>query len=248
MQWLQSSHRLLLRLDPAYSGVMGSTLAAGLAGLSDGREQLVLTQIDQVLRHQIHRRHHDTFVLTALQQSAQSLAEFGQISFPVAIELLNRVSKVQLNTGARGALADLHVIATSNSEVKDRGIPNPDFDEQRVQAFYELFNEVGSSLLIAAVILGEIESIPLFQSATDLVGLSIFRVLLKDRGVDPDGVIQVESGFKILGRSTYESLLKQYQSGTANGLKQWIEFVLQAITFGAQTSLDLANQILNDER
>ena len=155
-------------------------------------------------------RSHDAFVQRALQRSAQSLAEFGQISFPVAIELLNRVSKVQLNTGARGALAELHVIATSNSEVKDRGIPTPDIDEQRVQAFYELFNEAGSSLLIAAVILGEIESIPLFQSATNLVGLSIFRVLLKDRGVDPDGVIQVESGFKILRSEEHTSELQSH--------------------------------------
>lgn len=92
------------------------------------------------------------------------------------------------------------------------------------------------AVLVAAVAHGELLALRPFRWGSGLVARASVRLVLASRGVDPDLLSVPEAGMLSLGRSSYVAALRAYQSGTPEGMTEWVRWNSSAIGFGAQRS------------
>jgi hypothetical protein len=94
-----------------------------------------------------------------------------------------------------------------------------------------------SAVLVAAIAHAEIATIAPFNRGSQLIARATTRIILQSRGVDQLKLVMPEYGFYKIGRNAYAKALISYQTGTLNGVADWIELHSQAIHIGA-TSTD----------
>jgi hypothetical protein len=92
------------------------------------------------------------------------------------------------------------------------------------------------ALVVAAVAHGEVAVSRPFAWGSGLVARSLTRLVLAARGVDPDGLTVPEAGLFAAGRSAYAGALRDYATGTPEGVARWLVLHADAVRVGAQES------------
>lgn len=93
------------------------------------------------------------------------------------------------------------------------------------------------ALIVAAVAHGELLSATPFGWGDGLLARAIFRLVLVERGLDPQSLAVPEVGFLELGLDARKAALDAYTSGTANGLAAWIAHCAEALVRGCQEAI-----------
>ncbi len=89
------------------------------------------------------------------------------------------------------------------------------------------------ALLVAAIAHAELIALRPFHWGSGLIARASVRLVLAARGVDPDLLSCPEAGMLSLGRSSYVEAIRSYQSGTPEGVAEWIRWNSAAVGFGA---------------
>lgn len=122
----------------------------------------------------------------------------------------------------------------------DLGLQLPAADEvaARLDGLVDLVTGVSSApaLVTAAVIHGELQVLRPFGSYNGLVARAAERIVLVGSGLDPKAVCPAEVGAGEQGGEAYLEALRQYASGTPEGMSAWIAFCGRAVELGARES------------
>lgn len=100
------------------------------------------------------------------------------------------------------------------------------------------------ALVVAAVAHGELLSIAAFGWGDGLIARAAFRLLLVERGLDPNSLAIPEVGWVELGVPAYREALSAYAQGTAAGIAEWITACGQAVELGAQESTAVCEALM----
>lgn len=89
------------------------------------------------------------------------------------------------------------------------------------------------AVVIAGVVHGELASLRPFAWGSGLLARALTRVVLRVKGLDPDGWTIPEAGMRIIGRPKYVAALRGYSSGSSAGVAEWLVLHAEAIRIGA---------------
>jgi len=136
------------------------------------------------------------------------------------------------------ALARLHTLAAAGS-VGDAelGRPRDAAAADRLQGVARLLGATSSvpGLMVAAVVHADLATAAPFASHNGLVARAAERLLLVARGVDEKSLTVPEAAHLAL-RAEYESNLRAYRDGGANGVHAWLLYAAEAYAAGAEAS------------
>lgn len=90
------------------------------------------------------------------------------------------------------------------------------------------------ALVVAAVVHAELMTLQAFTYGSGLIARAVDRLLLGGRGVDPDNWSVPEAGLHAQGRPAYARALRDYASGGADGVEQWVRFYCAAMAAGTE--------------
>ena len=156
------------------------------------------------------------------------------------------------------ALTRMHLLAAAGAEDPGRigrprlpgetvepepAMPVPPVDAQQSAARLSALTGVlaapskAPALVVAAIAHAELLATAPFGWGDGLVARAVFRLLLVDRGLDPNSLAAPEVGFVEFGVDVYREALAAYAGGTAAGIAAWIAHCGQALVSGAQDSL-----------
>ena len=100
------------------------------------------------------------------------------------------------------------------------------------------------ALVVAAVAQGELLSATPFGWGDGLLARVVFRLVLVERGLDPQSLAVPEAGFVELGVEARKTALDAYASGTADGLAAWIAHCGEAMVSGCQEALAICEALM----
>ena len=100
------------------------------------------------------------------------------------------------------------------------------------------------ALVVAAIAHAELLATAPFGWGDGLVARAVFRLLLVDRGLDPNSLAAPEVGFVDRGPDAYRAALASYAEGTADGIAAWITYCGEALVLGAQDSLAVCEALV----
>ena len=86
------------------------------------------------------------------------------------------------------------------------------------------------AMVEAAVVHGELVALRPFEWGSALVARAASRVVLAQRGLDPDLLLMTDAAIYSIGRA--------YLSGTPDGVARWIRFCAESCAVGARLSID----------
>ncbi|MFN8125084.1 MAG: hypothetical protein U0R64_01030 [Candidatus Nanopelagicales bacterium] len=95
------------------------------------------------------------------------------------------------------------------------------------------------ALAVAAIAHAEVAVTQPFDWGSGLVARSLTRVVMRAKGVDPDGWTIPEAGLRMFGRPRYVKALRAYASGEPNGMAEWLRAHSQWVTSGAAAATEL---------
>lgn len=146
------------------------------------------------------------------------------------------------------ALARLHTLAAADSVAEEwLGRPRPeDGVPDRLAALAELVTTPteAPAVVVSAVVLGELMALQPFVAGNGLVARAAARLVLLDRGLDPQAVSVPEEGLLELGPEATAAALAGYVRGTPDGVGGWVVHWSQAVAFGGRTGRTVAAGIL----
>ncbi len=119
--------------------------------------------------------------------------------------------------------------------------PGAEHARRRLTALGEVLRTSTSTpaVVVAGIAHGELLATRPFAWGTTLVARAVVRAVLAARGVDPDGAVAPEEGLRRLGRPAYVRALREYVSGTPEGVANWLDFNSRAILTGAEAAREL---------
>ena len=100
------------------------------------------------------------------------------------------------------------------------------------------------ALVVAAVAHAELLATAPFGWGDGLIARAVFRLLLVDRGLDPNSLAIPEVGLVELGVDAYRTALAAYAEGTAAGIAAWIAHCGEALVLGAQESTAVCEALM----
>lgn len=92
------------------------------------------------------------------------------------------------------------------------------------------------AVIVAGIVHAEVAVLRPFAWGSGLVARATSRLVLAQRGVDPDGLTVPEAGMHAAGRSRYAEALRAYAGGTPDGVAQWLVLHAETVRVGAQES------------
>lgn len=129
---------------------------------------------------------------------------------------------------------------TSNEVVDPLHIGTPlDFQliETRLTGLVDLItNSKAPAVLLAAIAHAEFATIAPFTSGSQLIARATTRLVLQSKNVDQLKLVMPEYGFYKIGRNSYAKGLIAYQTGTIEGVSDWVELHSQAVEIGASST------------
>jgi Fic family protein len=136
------------------------------------------------------------------------------------------------------ALARLHVVAAAGvlSDQNQLGRPETAEAAARLDQLSQLLlrKTAAPAIVVAAVVHGELLAAHPFPWGNGLVARAAQRLVLIQRGVDPNAVSIPEVGHAEMGRQAYDTALGGYDSGTPAGVAAWVRHCAAAVTLGAR--------------
>ena len=134
------------------------------------------------------------------------------------------------------ALARLHTLAAVDVvEAEMLGRPRPDPGvSARLAGLAEMVTITEApGVVVAAVVHGELLDLRPFGWGDGLVARAALRLVLVSRGVDPDALTVPEEGLLELGSDRFDKAFAAYQSGTHDGMSEWLIYNAAAVQQGA---------------
>ncbi len=95
----------------------------------------------------------------------------------------------------------------------------------------------------AGVVHGELALLRPFRHASGPVARATIRLSMAQRGLDPDLLTIPEAGLFALGRNKYVAALRNYASGTPEGMSAWLIWFAGAVRLGAQQAHQIASEL-----
>ncbi|MBB4934691.1 hypothetical protein F4561_005511 [Lipingzhangella halophila] len=156
----------------------------------------------------------------------------------------------------RQVLARLHTLAAADA-VPSAGLGRPRTDDDhaadpmgvgpapdparmsiRLDALTDLLTTRTSApaLVVAAIVHGELMALRPFGWGDGVVARAAERLTLVERGLDPKALVPSELGYLEL-RERYTPALRQYLTGTPEGVAEWVVLCCDAVAEGARDSL-----------
>jgi hypothetical protein len=135
-------------------------------------------------------------------------------------------------------LARLHTLAAAGSAAESElGRPRDAASAERLQGVARLLTGPSSvpALLLAAVVHADLATAEPFASHNGIVARAAERLVLVARGVDEKSLTVPEAAHLAL-RPAYESNLRGYRDGGANGVHAWLLYAAEAYAAGAEAS------------
>ena len=100
------------------------------------------------------------------------------------------------------------------------------------------------ALVVASVALGEMLAATPFGWGDGIVGRAVFRLVLVERGLDPNSLAVPEVGFVDLGADARSEALAGYVSGEAAGVGRWLAHCAQALVLGTRESTAVCESLM----
>jgi len=90
------------------------------------------------------------------------------------------------------------------------------------------------ALLVAAIVHGELSALRPFEVGSGLVARASVRLVMASKGIDPSLFTIPEHGMFELGRPAYVSAIREYSTGTAEGINAYVTWFATALAMGAK--------------
>ncbi|MCH9816860.1 MAG: oxidoreductase [Actinomycetia bacterium] len=90
------------------------------------------------------------------------------------------------------------------------------------------------AIVVAGIGHAEVAAMQPFERGSGIVARSLTRCILRDRGLDPDGWTIPEAAMRMMGRTKYVNALRGYNSGTSEGVSEWLVQHAKLVQVGAQ--------------
>jgi Fic family protein len=100
------------------------------------------------------------------------------------------------------------------------------------------------ALVVASIAHAELLATAPFGWGDGLIARAVARLLLVDRGLDPNALAAPEVGHVELGLDAYRAALAGYVEGTAAGIVGWIVHCGEALALGAQDSTAVCEALM----
>jgi hypothetical protein len=147
------------------------------------------------------------------------------------------------------ALSRMHLLAAAGSvEPEHVGRPkSPEAARSLTALAAELRPEVSGTvpaLVVAAAVHCELLTAEPFGWGDGIVARAAGRLVLAERGLDPQSLAVVEAGHVDLGVEVYLEAARGYASGTEEGLSAWLAHCSEAFVLGARESLAVCEAIM----
>jgi hypothetical protein len=145
----------------------------------------------------------------------------------------------------RQVLARLHVLAARGTADDGRlGQPRVDLDHARFDQLLDLAAAptAAPTVVVAAIVHGELLALRPFGSADDLVARAAERVVLVAGGVDTKAVSVPEAGHRARERA-YLPLHEGYEEGGPDGVAAWVRHCCAAYARGAEEGITICREL-----
>ena len=147
------------------------------------------------------------------------------------------------------ALSRMHLLAAAGSvEPEHIGRPrSPEAARLLTALAAELRPETSGNvpaLVVAAAVHGELLAAEPFGWGDGVIARAAARLVLADRGLDPQSLAVVEAGHVDLGVETYLEAARGYASGTEEGRAAWLAHCAEAFVLGTRESLAVCEAIM----
>ena len=147
------------------------------------------------------------------------------------------------------ALSRMHLLASAGSvEPEHVGRPrSPEATSLLTALAAELRDPASAgvpALVAAAAVHGELLVGEPFGWGDGLIARAASRLVLADRGLDPQSLAVVEAGHLDLGVEAYLEAARGYASGSEDGLVAWLAHYSEAFVLGARESLAVCEAIM----
>jgi hypothetical protein len=195
--------------------------------------------VDSLLKERILRSRRADVRARALTAAASALAALDEGDDPaVPTRVLAEVPSLTSVWGRAPlqALARLHSVAAVDRVAPDRlGRPRADAEvAARLTTLADVLTRTQApGVVLSAVVHGELLALAPFEAANGLVARVAGRLVLMQRGVDPDSLTVPEEGMVGLGLDAYREAAVGFASGTPEGLAHWITLVAASVQRGA---------------
>jgi hypothetical protein len=100
------------------------------------------------------------------------------------------------------------------------------------------------ALVVAAAVHGELLTAAAFGWGDGLIARAAARLVLAERGLDPQSLAVVEAGHVDLGVENYLDAARGYALGTPDGLAAWLAHYSEAFVLGTRESLAVCEAIM----
>jgi hypothetical protein len=144
------------------------------------------------------------------------------------------------------ALARLHTLAAAgDGPLADLGRPRVDAGvADRLRGLVPLATATSApAVIVSAVVHGELLAFEPFERRNGLVARAAARLVLLDRGLDPQAASVPEEGHLQLGADVYAAALEGYRGGTAAGVVEWIVHCATAVAIGGRVGREVAEEV-----
>jgi hypothetical protein len=148
------------------------------------------------------------------------------------------------------ALSRMHLLAAAGSVEPDLiGRPRtPEAAAALTSLAAELRPESANSsvpaLVVAATVHGELLRLEAFGWGDGLIARAAARLVLAERGLDPQSLAVVEAGHVEVGVEAYLEAARGYAEGTDEGLAAWLAHYSEAFVLGARESLAVCEALM----
>lgn len=186
----------------------------------------------------------------ARASAALAGADADAVDDPRLQGALRAVAEVPSQAGSwrerpRQVLARLHVLAArGTADDATLGRPRDDLDHARFDQLLDLAAAptTAPTVVVAAIVHGELLALRPFGSADDLVARAAERVVLVAGGVDTKAVSVPEAGHRALERA-YLPLHEAYRDGGPDGVAAWVRHCCDAYARGAEEGIAICREL-----
>lgn len=133
----------------------------------------------------------------------------------------------------------------ADDPLRIKSIPSVDVMKVRLGAVADFASAPPTvpAIVEAAIVHGELLALRPFAWGSGPVARASMRVVLAQRGLDPDLLVMTDAAIYSVGRPAYVDAVRAYVSGTPDGVARWIRFCAEATVVGARLSTDRLRQL-----
>ncbi len=99
------------------------------------------------------------------------------------------------------------------------------------------------AMVLAAVVHGELLALRPFEWGSSLIARAASRIVLAQRGLDPDFLLMTDAAIYSIGRPAYVDAVRGYLTGTPDGVARWIRFCAESCAVGARLSIERLTEL-----